>query len=45
MPQKSNHDFKEKFPHVCAGTLKDMCIKDTLTKKQLVLPYASVLEY
>ena len=33
MLQKSNHDFKEKCPYVCVGTLVSMRITDVLTKK------------
>ena len=44
MSQKSNHDFKEIYPYIRAGTFEPMCIKDILTKN-LFLPYASVLEY
>ena len=32
MPQKSHHDFKEKYPDVPVGTLKPKHIKDVLTK-------------
>ena len=35
MPQKSNHDFKEKHPNIWAGTLEPMRIKDVLTKNVL----------
>ena len=45
IPQKSNHDFKEKYPYVRAVAIKPMCIKDILTKTRDFLPYASVLEY
>ena len=31
---KSNHDLKEKYPYVWAGTLKPMLIKDVLTNNQ-----------
>ena len=44
MIQKSNHDFKEKYHDVRAGTIEPMHIKNILTKNRF-LPYASVLEY
>ena len=28
MPQESNHDFKEKYPYIQAGTLEPRLIKD-----------------
>ena len=31
MPQKSNHDLKEKYPYVQAGTLEPIRIQDILT--------------
>ena len=34
MPQKSNHDFKEKYPYVRAGTFEPMCIEDILTRSR-----------
>ena len=42
MPQ--NHDFKEKYHYVRAGTTEPMYIKDILTKNRF-LPYVRVLEY
>ena len=30
--QKSNHEFQEKYPHVCVGTLVSERITDILTK-------------
>ena len=30
MPQKSYHDFQEKYPYVHVGTLEHMHIRDTL---------------
>ena len=30
MPQKSNHDFKEKYHHIHVGTLVSMRITDIL---------------
>ena len=33
MPQKSNHDFKEKYPYIRAGKLEPLRITDILTKK------------
>ena len=32
IPQKSNHDFKEKYPYIPAGTLEPMSTKVILTK-------------
>ena len=32
MLQKSNHDFKEKYPYVYVGTIVSMRIIDSLTK-------------
>ena len=32
MPQKSNHDFKEKYHYVLEGTIEPMLIIDILTK-------------
>ena len=32
IPNKNNHDFKEKYPYVRAGTLEPMRIKEILTK-------------
>ena len=32
MPQKSNHDFTEKYPYMQAGTFEPMSIKDILNK-------------
>ena len=32
MAQKSNHDFKEKYPYVRVGTLEPMRVKDILKK-------------
>ena len=32
MPQKGNHDFKEKYPYVRVGTLVAMRITDILIK-------------
>ena len=32
MPQKSNHDFKEKCPYMHAGKSEPMRIKEILTK-------------
>ena len=34
MPQKSNQDFKEKYPNVRTGILELMRIKDILTKNR-----------
>ena len=31
MPQKSSHDFKEKYPYVHVGTFKPMRTEDILT--------------
>ena len=33
MTQKNNHDFEEKHPYVCVGTLVLMRMRDILTKK------------
>ena len=33
MPQKSNHDFKEKYPYIRVGTLEPLRIKAILTQK------------
>ena len=41
MPNKSNYDFKKKYPQICMGTLKPL----HLDQKQLFSPYASVFEY
>ena len=35
MPQKSNHNFKEKNLYVSGGTLEPMRITDILTKKTI----------
>ena len=43
MHQKSNHDFKEKYPYIRAGKLEPMHKKDILTKNHF-LRYVSVLE-
>ena len=32
MPQKSNHDFKEKYPYIWAGTFEPMRTKVILAK-------------
>ena len=45
MPQKSNHDFKENYPHVSVGTFVPRRVKDILTRKKKILSYASILEY
>ena len=47
MLKKSNHDFKEKYPYVSAGTIEPMNIKDKTSLQKLFfnLNYASVLEY
>ena len=37
MPQKSNHDLKEKCPYIHVGTIEPMRIKPVF------LPYASIL--
>ena len=42
MPLEINHDFKEKYPYIRAGTLEPMHNKDILTKT-FFMPYASVL--
>ena len=39
MPQKSNYDYKEKYPYDHASTL------EPILTKTVFLPYASVLEY
>ena len=44
-PQKSKHDFKEKFHYVRVGTIEPMHTKDIMTIKPVFLPYESVLEY
>ena len=44
MPQKSIHDFKEKYPYIRAGTLELVRIKDMLTKNRF-FAVRSVLEY
>ena len=33
MPQRSNQNFRDKYPYVCVGTLISMRIRDILTKK------------
>ena len=35
MPQMSNHDFKEKYYYVDAGTIEPIHIKDIMTKTRL----------
>ena len=35
MPQKRNHDFKEKYSYIRAGTLVPMRSKDIWTKNKL----------
>ena len=44
MPQKSNHDFTERYPNMKASTFEPMRIKDISIKKP-VLPYVSIYEY
>ena len=44
IPQKSKHDFKEKYSCIRVGLLKPMHIKYILTKNNWFLLYASVLE-
>ena len=34
MPHKSDHDFKEKYLYIRAGTIEPMSIKDRLTKNR-----------
>ena len=45
MPQKSNPDFKKKYPYIRVDTLEPMRIHDILTKFNNLLPYIRILEY
>ena len=44
MPQKCNHDCKEKYPYIRVGTFVPIRVEDTFAKTVFLL-YASVLEY
>ena len=35
-PQRSNNNFKEKYPYIRAGALETMRIKDVLTKNKFL---------
>ena len=35
MPLENNHDFKEKYPYVCMGTLVSIRFADILTKNNV----------
>ena len=45
MPQKSNHDFKEKYSYVRMGILVPARIKEILNKNSCLLSLSSVLDY